>query len=217
MKTNASIQNQIFEEFINLYSLQKTLRFELKPIGKTKETLQKWLKEIEQQEKDKESHNILLKDKIRAADYQLVKKIIDEYHKEFIEKTLSNWKKEEIETINQELQKVNEPFDKESENPQKKLRKIISSKLTKNKEYKELFGKELFGSKKDKGLLEQFIEREDIQQKLITLLGGGESINLDTIKKMLEHFKQFTVYFKGYNENRKNLYSDEEKFSTIPL
>jgi CRISPR-associated protein Cpf1 len=66
---------QNFEKFHQLYQLSKTLRFELKPQGKTLEHIQ--------------SSDILSNDEHRAESYKLVKKIIDEYHKDFIEKSLS--------------------------------------------------------------------------------------------------------------------------------
>lgn len=60
-----------------LYSLSKTLRFELKPIGKTLSFIEK--------------HGLLEQDKHRAGSYEKVKKIIDRYHKAFIEEALCNF------------------------------------------------------------------------------------------------------------------------------
>ncbi len=53
-----------YQSFSNLYSLSKTLRFELIPQGET-------LKHIE-------NNGLLLQDEQRAKDYQQVKKIIDD-------------------------------------------------------------------------------------------------------------------------------------------
>jgi CRISPR-associated protein Cpf1 len=58
------------EDFTNLYSLSKTLRFELIPVGKTLECIEK--------------NGLLHQDEQRAESYKKVKKIIDEYHKAFI-------------------------------------------------------------------------------------------------------------------------------------
>ena len=53
------------EQFTGLYSLSKTLRFELKPIGKTKETFEQWLKEMNSTE---DKNNLFAQDrKIKAA------------------------------------------------------------------------------------------------------------------------------------------------------
>lgn len=65
-----------FSDFTGLFSLSKTLRFELKPIGKTLENIEK--------------KGLLAEDEKRAESYKKVKKLIDEYHKTFIENALSN-------------------------------------------------------------------------------------------------------------------------------
>ena len=57
----------MMEHFTNLYPVSKTLRFELQPIGKTKENIEK--------------NGILQRDEKRAEDYKIVKGLIDEYHK----------------------------------------------------------------------------------------------------------------------------------------
>ena len=66
------------QQFINKYTLSKTLRFELKPIGKTLENIQ--------------TKGLLQQDAIRAKSYQEVKKLIDRYHQYFIELALDGLK-----------------------------------------------------------------------------------------------------------------------------
>ena len=65
------------KQFTGLYSLSKSLRFELKPIGKTLENIEK--------------NGILERDNQRAVGYMAIKKVIDEYHKAFIERTMNNY------------------------------------------------------------------------------------------------------------------------------
>ena len=65
------------KQFTNLYPISKTLRFELQPIGKTKENIEK--------------NGILARDEKRAEDYQRVKNFIDDYHKQFIKDRLWNF------------------------------------------------------------------------------------------------------------------------------
>ncbi len=74
-------------QFTGLYPLSKTLRFELKPIGKTLENI-------------KES-GLLDQDEHRADSYVEVKDIIDNYHKALIERILASlsFKNEEEEKI----------------------------------------------------------------------------------------------------------------------
>lgn len=64
-----------FENFTGLYPLSKTLRFELRPVGAT---LDNFLKS-----------GILEQDEHRAESYQKAKKLIDEYHKVFIDRVMN--------------------------------------------------------------------------------------------------------------------------------
>lgn len=175
-----------FQDFTNLYSLSKTLRFELKPIGKT-------LEHIEQKE-------ILKKDQELYISYQKMKKIIDNYHKDFIELALKDAELEELETFkllyfaDPEVKKSNN-FSKEIEKVQTVLRKSICSNFKKNKEveniYKKLFNKDLF-----KDLLKDYLKDE-------------------SDLKEVEKFEEFTTYFTGFHENRRNIYSDKEQSTAI--
>jgi hypothetical protein len=65
-----------FGKFTNRYSLSKTLRFELKPIGKTREML--------------EENEVLRKDKIVHEKYQQTKPFIDRMHRDFVAEALEN-------------------------------------------------------------------------------------------------------------------------------
>ncbi len=65
----------MLHSFTNLYSLSKTLRFQLIPIGKTEETFQQ--------------KNLLAQDEERANNYKLVKGYMDEFHKAFIQRVLA--------------------------------------------------------------------------------------------------------------------------------
>lgn len=61
--------------FSNLFSLSKTLRFELIPQGKTLEFIEK--------------NGLLTQDFNRSEAYKKAKKLIDDYHKHFIEEVLN--------------------------------------------------------------------------------------------------------------------------------
>ena len=63
------------KDFHNQYSVQKTLRFKLEPIGKTEDFI--------------ERNQVLETDEHRAAEYLKVKEYIDRYHRQFIEDALS--------------------------------------------------------------------------------------------------------------------------------
>ena len=53
-------------QFVGIYPVQKTLRFELRPVGKTEERIKEG--------------GIIEEDEQKALDYPIVKKLIDEYH-----------------------------------------------------------------------------------------------------------------------------------------
>ena len=68
----------LYSNLRKLYPVQKTLRFELIPQGKTKENMEK--------------EGIIREDEHRAKIYNKVKKYCDEYHKIFIEDCLKDIK-----------------------------------------------------------------------------------------------------------------------------
>jgi CRISPR-associated protein Cpf1 len=64
------------KQFIGIYPVSRTLRFELKTVGRTQE----WI----------ERNHVLEHDWKRAEDYPKVKEMIDAYHKLCISKSLKN-------------------------------------------------------------------------------------------------------------------------------
>lgn len=72
MKTETA---KTMAEFTGIYQLSQTLKFELKPIGRTEEMLEK--------------SGILEQDFKRAEDYPAAKEYLDKQHKAFLEKVLS--------------------------------------------------------------------------------------------------------------------------------
>jgi len=169
-----------FQNFKNLFSISKTLRFELKPIGKTQENFEKY---------------IFSNDKLKAEKFKIVKKYCDEYHKKFIEDCLSDFNDEKFNMLIEQYYSLFILPDKDEkafEDIKNSLRKIISEKFTKNENYKKLLGKEL---------VSEFLKEcyKNDSEKL-------EEINL---------FEGFTTYFTGYNTNRENMYSSEDKHTCI--
>lgn len=175
------------EQFTNLYQLSKTLRFELKPIGET-------LKFIEQ-------NGLLEQDEHRAESYKKVKKIIDRYHKAYIEKALSDFDLHYEDNGNKDslseyllyykIGTKDASQKKAFEDIQTKLRKQITSQLKSDESYKRIDKKELI--------------KEDILN----------FVHDDYEKSLIKEFEQFTTYFTGFHENRQNMYSDEDKSTAI--
>ena len=150
----------------------------MRPIGKTQDFIEK--------------HGLLKEDAHRADSYKKVKKIIDEYHKDFIEKSLSSCKlKIESNDKKDSLEEYCELYKKKdkSESDKNTLKKIqdqLRNQIVKGfkdrEEFKELGKKELITE-----LLPKFLDNENK-------------------KELVEEFNSWTTYFTGFHENRKNMY-----------
>lgn len=174
-------------DLTGLYSLSKTLSFELKPIGKTLENIEK--------------KDLINQDEVRAEEYKKVKEIIDRYHKLFISDCLRNLElklksEEQYDSLEEyysladkkdRTENENNAFEKVKEN----LRKQIVSVFEKTESYKSLFKKELFTN-----ILPDFV-------------------TTPKEKVLVDHFKDFTSYFAGYHKVRSNMYSSEAKSTAI--
>ncbi|MCE2615800.1 type V CRISPR-associated protein Cas12a/Cpf1 [Phocaeicola oris] len=179
--------NNTLKTFTNLYPLSKTLRFELKPIGKTVENMK--------------NAGIFQEDEHRAESYKKVKKIIDEYHKTYIEHALSECKlvyeNENKQNSLQEyynlyiLHTKTEVQNKEFEKVHENLRKQITYALTNDPKFKTINKKEL------------------IKKDLPTFVTKPEDMEL------VKEFSDFTTYFTGFHQNRMNMYSSEAKSTAI--
>lgn len=157
--------------FTRVYPLSKTLRFELRPIGRTLEFIT--------------SSGLLEQDQHRAESYVQVKKIIDEYHKAFIESVLDEFKFHENEGKKDSLEEFytyymckskDEVQKKLFEEIQGKLRKQIADAFAKDDRFKRIDKKELI-----KDDLMAFVEKLEERQ-------------------LIEEFKDFTTYFTGFHE-----------------
>lgn len=176
-----------FEDLINLYSVQKTICMQLIP---EKKTLDNFI-----------TSGLLEEDLHRAESYKKVKKIIDGYHKVYIDRILTDFKlKLSDNKVNDSLSEYflyynirnrddvqKERFSKIKSN----LRKQISDALKQDEAYKRIFKKELI--------------REDLI----------DFVNTIEDRLLIEEFKDFTTYFTGFNENRANMYKDDEVSTSI--
>ena len=174
------------KDFHNQYSVQKTLRFKLEPIGKTEEFI--------------ERNQVLETDERRAAEYLKVKEYIDRYHRQFIEDALS---KPLLKVESQGKQDSLEDFadcynndngDKRSENLeniQEKLRAQIAKSFSQLPAFARIKKKELI--------------KEDLPQ----FLKDKSEIEI------VSHFDEFTTYFTGFHQNRMNMYTADAKSTSI--
>ncbi len=180
-------KGKIWENFINQYSVSKTLRFELKPVGKTLENIN--------------AKGLIEEDEQRAEDYKKAKKIIDEYHKYFIEGALGSCSLD-LNILNEFLQLYNKAQKTDAD---KKEYEKIQTTLRKN--IAESFGKN--ADKKTKEQYENLFKKELLRNDLPDWVEDEEDA------KIIERFKTFTTYFTGFHENRKNIYDNEEKSTAI--
>lgn len=171
------------EQFVGLYPISKTLRFELKPIGKTLENIQK--------------EGLVEKDRKRYSDYFGVKKVIDEYHKYFIDAALQKIKDLDWVGLKNAIEAFvtdRSDFSKKNlEKTQTDYRKKIVKVLTGHDHYKELTAstpKELFAK-----VFPNHFDKEELES--------------------VEAFKSFSTYFTGFQDNRKNFYSDGAQSTAI--
>ena len=163
------------ERMTGQYNLSKTIRMALIPEEKTLENFEK--------------NRQLDADEQLNQNYQKVKKIIDRYHKYYLECMLSNPKPLEALQVyagvyygkakrrNQELEKLED-----------QLRKEVADHF---KNVKQLFGREMFTK-----LLPEFLQ-------------DPEELEI------VQSFSDFTTYFTGFNENRENMYTAEKKSTGI--
>lgn len=175
---------------LNGYSRSITLRNRLVPIGKTEENINHF--------------RLLENDKKRADSYQEVKNIIDDFHRSFIQDVLSNanfeWDRlfDEFDLY----QSRNDKAEKAKIKPdlqklQSLMRTKVVKKFTSDERFKKLFAKEL------------------LSELLPEIIKSADPTTISNKKEALKAFDKFSTYFTGFHENRKNLYSEEEKSTAI--
>ena len=138
-----------------------------------------------------ENKKLIEQDDQRAKDYKIVKDIINRYHKDFIDKCLNciEIKKEDLENYVSLAENSNRNT-KDFDEVKTKMRKQITDSFKKNPLFVGLFKKELI-----KNYLPNFVSEEE--------------------REVVNKFSNFTTYFDAFNDNRKNLYSDDAKSGTI--
>ena len=203
---NYSIES-VWNEFTNQYSLQKTLRFELKPIGKDG-------KRLSAEDAAKVFAKILENDKKIIDAYIALKPIMDKVHEEVINESLISKEAKKIDFSNY-LEKYKQKKDIASE--EKALREAIvktydvGAQEIKKKAGNNSKGKPVLKEKGIKCLTEAGI-LEYVEKVISELPDEKEK---EKLKGHLKTFNKFFTYFYGYNQNRENYYSKEEKATAI--
>ena len=167
-------------QFIGIYPVSKTLRFELRPVGKTLE----WI----------EKNKVLESDEQKAEDYPKVKALIDDYHKVCIRESLKgvhlDWQPLQV-AIEANRKDNNDDTKKALEKEQELMRKQIAAALKDFRHFKELTA--------------------PTPQKLIDNV-FPEIYDDEALKS----FNRFSIYFRGFQENRNNIYSADAISTGVP-
>ena len=178
------------EEFTINKPITRTLMMKLIPQGRTEEYIQQ--------------DGILKKDKQRADDYEDVKLILDDYYKNRIEESFDCF-----------LRYIR---TNEGKTIQKHLNDLIQT-YTLYLQDKATYRKQFFGCQKflrEDLAKHGFENHEDAKQKNNQVFDKVYKSQKDEEKKdKMSRFKSFELYFDNYFENRKNLFSSENKASAV--
>ena len=201
-----------FDDFTNLYEVQKTLRFELKSVGKTAELIKQ--------------NKVLQTDKQIDDNYHDIKYYFDLLHKKFIREALSGATLDYIPysqsflALDKNDKTTQDNFKKEEESLRKRLVEIFNKKAN---EWKERFNKTVELKKNDINIL---FEKDNFEIlkiefpekpkddpkapdiKYIDKKDGQE-------KNLFESFKGFTTYLTNFNHSRRNFYSEKDQNTAV--
>lgn len=207
------------KQFTGLYSLSKTLRFELQPIGKTKDTFKQWLEELKNAELVvDDGGNLFLEDKQIKEAYMAIKPIMDKLHKQFIEMSLLSDEAKNIDFS--DYFAAFKDREKEIGDIEKKLRENIGATYNVagnffSAEISKALGKE-FKIKKDKPYecLTDAKMYYYLSANVKDLAKQTDGIDEQTLANHINQFKGFWGYLDGYNQNRENYYEFKKEAST---
>ncbi|OGF20863.1 type V CRISPR-associated protein Cpf1 [Candidatus Falkowbacteria bacterium RBG_13_39_14] len=212
-----------FNEFTNLYELSKTLKFELKPVGKTKEIIKNFREELEK-------NNPIQLDKEISIAKQEIKKDLDILHREFVRQSFELAFKEN--KINYEIFfEIYRNFKKFSKNKKsdeyiaaiknlkeekiKLVKKIADYFVKMDQEWRKYYPSEkksflLMSNGVINLLIDINKDRMDysfIPKEVCEKIKGKGKIEL------YEKFNKHFGYLSKYNTARENFYSDDVKNS----
>lgn len=206
------------KQFTGLYSLSKTLRFELKPVGETKETFRRWLEELKNaQHVVDEGGNLFLKDKQIKEAYLTIKPVMDNLHEQFIEKSLLSEEAKQIDFSDYyeayQTKNVSEKLEKELREKIGNTYKVAGEYFS--EEISIVLGKE-FKTKKDKPYecLTDAKMYNYLSANVSDLAKQNDGIDEQTLANHIKQFKGFWGYLDGYNQNRENYYKVDKEAST---
>lgn len=204
-------KESVFSQFTQKYALSKTLRFELKPVGKTLENMHKNLGY------DEKLKTFLSDQNIENA-YQSLKPVLDFLHEQFISQSLESDAVKNIdfsEYLSLYIRRK-DLKNKDFELVEKNLRNYFSKayreaadklkeKAGKNSKGKDVLGETGYKVLTEKGVLEYI--KKNINDFI-------EIKSKEEIENAIKVFESFFTYFGGFNQNRENYYETGKEAST---
>jgi len=209
----ARTQN-LFSEFTNLYSLSKTLRFELKPVSETEELLKK----TNLQGKTP----IQVDQEIDELYHKEMKPLFDKLHEKFISEALTKvtFKITDLEQLEKKYLEL-KSLNKDKKNNSAKIKKLIDNKTGEIPKLENRL-REIIVEQFDK-LGEAWKEKyreinlNDVGSKILT---NAKILDVLLIlypekSEFIEKFQGFFTYFSGFNQNRENYYTKDSKVTGV--
>ena len=187
--------------YINNYSVSKTLRFKAIPIGKTQENIN--------------IKRILEEDEERAEKYKRAKKIIDKYHVYFINDALSTVILDNLNDYSSIYIKK-ERTDEEKEMMllyENKMRKQISDAFKKHPIYKNIFSEKLI-----KEILPQYLQDEEEKSVIAEFNGfftAFSGFNSNRENMYSDEPKSTAISYRCINENLPKFLGNIQSFEKI--
>ncbi len=192
-----------FENFTAFYSLPRSLRFELKPIWKTKELIN-------------DTDEIFPKDKRIDEIYQnIIKPCLNDLHSDLIENSLENISISKIPKNIVEIYK-NEKDSKKFNDIKKSLREEIVSFLSSYKNFFINWYKDLLWKNATEIIIKIYWEKiyeknNDSKNQFLF-----SDLLWKTYKEIIEtYFLGFSTYLRNFHTNRENLYKSEWKIGSV--
>jgi CRISPR-associated protein Cpf1 len=189
--------------FTNLYSLSKTLRFELIP----QDGVKNYIEKQQLAKVDGKPETLLAQDFYRKNQREKYKLLIDSFHKWFIDKSLNEFSKNVSYEFQENLKIHFEQFlNKKKFDKQNYFRLELATYFKRADEVAvESKMKNFMLPDKEANycIIKEWFESEDYQR------------NFEDDQKTINSFNGFFTYLKNYNDIRKNLYKADGKAGTI--
>lgn len=201
------------KEFTNLYKLEKTLKFGLEPVLLEDQTLDDfWNTYLNGPEKD-ELHKLYMHDEERNENYPIMKAMLDHFHKKFITSALEKFEVGEKGVTWDALARAyhEDKQSKEYQKLQEEMRAKIQKTFTEHEWWSYLSSySKLIGQ-----LMPNLVKNDDDFVESIKEIHSDMELSQGKMLDAVKTFDNFSVYFKKYEKNRKNMYSKEAQNTSI--